>query len=253
MEILLRRAVSKKEFVLHYQPIMAVKDSRIVGVEALIRWNSPELGLVPPAKFIPLAEETGLIEPIGEWVLTTACLQAKAWQDQGIPPLTMSVNLSPRQFRQRNLVAMIAGVLADAGLDAGCLELEITESMVMHRPDQAIAILEQLHRLGVRLSIDDFGTGYSSLSYLKRFPVQKLKIDRSFVDDLTTDHNDASIVTAIIAMAKSLELEVTAECVETSEQLAFLTRLDCDKYQGFLFSRPVPAVECVRLLKASAG
>jgi EAL domain-containing protein (putative c-di-GMP-specific phosphodiesterase class I) len=133
MEILLRRAVSKKEFVLHYQPIMAVKDSRIVGVEALIRWNSPELGLVPPAKFIPLAEETGLIEPIGEWVLTTACLQAKAWQDQGIPPLTMSVNLSPRQFRQKNLVAMIAGVLATSGLDAECLELEITESMVMHR------------------------------------------------------------------------------------------------------------------------
>ena len=248
MEVLLRRAVARQEFVLHYQPIMAVKEDRVVGVEALIRWNSPELGFVSPAQFIPLAEETGLIVPIGEWVLTTACLQAKAWQNQGIQPLTMSVNLSPRQFRQKNLVEMIAGVLEKTGLDANLLELEITEGMIMHRADQAVAVLERLHKLGVRLSVDDFGTGYSSLSYLKRFPVQTLKIDRSFVNDLTTDDDDASIVTAIIAMAKSLKLEVIAEGVETREQLAFLTRLHCDKYQGYLFSKPMPADDCIRLL-----
>ena len=209
------------------------------------------MGFVSPAQFIPLAEETGLIVPIGEWVLTTACLQAKAWQNQGIQPLTMSVNLSPRQFRQKNLVEMIAGVLEKTGLDASLLELEITEGMIMHRADQAVAVLERLHKLGVRLSVDDFGTGYSSLSYLKRFPVQTLKIDRSFVNDLTTDGDDGSIVTAIIAMAKSLKLEVVAEGVETREQLAFLTRLHCDKYQGYLFSRPIPADDCLRLLERS--
>ena len=251
MEILLRRAVARQEFVLHYQPIMAVTGDRVVGVEALIRWNSPELGFVSPAQFIPLAEETGLIVPIGEWVLSTACLQAKAWQSQGIQPLTMSVNLSPRQFRQKNLVEMIAGVLEKTGLDASLLDLEITEGMIMHRADQAVAVLERLHKLGVRLSVDDFGTGYSSLSYLKRFPVQTLKIDRSFVNDLTTDGDDGSIVTAIIAMAKSLKLEVVAEGVETREQLAFLTRLHCDKYQGYLFSRPIPADDCLRLLERS--
>jgi EAL domain-containing protein (putative c-di-GMP-specific phosphodiesterase class I) len=251
MEILLRRAVARQEFVLHYQPIVAIKESRVVGVETLIRWNSPELGFVSPGQFIPLAEETGLIVPIGEWVLTTACLQAKAWQNQGIQPLTMSVNLSPRQFRQKNLVEMIAGVLEKTGLDASLLELEITEGMIMHRADQAVAVLERLHKLGVRLSVDDFGTGYSSLSYLKRFPVQTLKIDRSFVNDLTTDGDDGSIVTAIIAMAKSLKLEVVAEGVETREQLAFLTRLHCDKYQGYLFSRPIPADDCLRLLERS--
>jgi EAL domain-containing protein (putative c-di-GMP-specific phosphodiesterase class I) len=249
MEVLLRRAVARQEFVLHYQPIMAVTGDRVVGVEALIRWNSPELGFVSPAQFIPLAEETGLIVPIGEWVLSTACLQAKAWQNQGIRPLTMSVNLSPRQFRQKNLVEMIAGVLEKTGLDASLLELEITEGMIMHRPDQAVGVLERLHQLGVRLSVDDFGTGYSSLSYLKKFPVQKLKIDRSFVNDLTTDGDDGSIVTAIIAMAKSLKLEVIAEGVETREQLAFLARLQCDKYQGYLFSKPIPADDCIRLLE----
>ena len=252
MEILLRRAVARQEFVLHYQPIMAVGEDRIVGVEALIRWNSPELGFVSPAQFIPLAEETGLIVPIGEWVLSTACLQAKAWQNQGIRPLTMSVNLSPRQFRQKNLVEMIAGVLEKTGLDASLLDLEITEGMIMHRADQAVAVLERLHKLGVRLSVDDFGTGYSSLSYLKRFPVQTLKIDRSFVNGLTADGDDGSIVTAIVAMAKSLKLEVIAEGVETPEQLAFLARLHCDKYQGYLFSRPIPANDCIRLLEKSA-
>jgi diguanylate cyclase (GGDEF)-like protein/PAS domain S-box-containing protein len=252
MEILLRRAVARQEFVLHYQPIVAVGEDRIVGVEALIRWNSPELGFVSPAQFIPLAEETGLIVPIGEWVLSTACLQARAWQNQGIQPLAMSVNLSPRQFRQKNLVEMIAGVLEKTGLDASLLDLEITEGMIMHRADQAVAVLGRLHELGVRLSVDDFGTGYSSLSYLKRFPVQTLKIDRSFVNGLTADGDDGSIVTAIVAMAKSLKLEVIAEGVETAEQLAFLARLPCDKYQGYLFSRPIPANDCIRLLERSA-
>jgi diguanylate cyclase (GGDEF)-like protein/PAS domain S-box-containing protein len=252
MEILLRRAVARQEFVLHYQPIVAVGEDRIVGVEALIRWNSPELGFVSPAQFIPLAEETGLIVPIGEWVLSTACLQARAWQNQGIQPLAMSVNLSPRQFRQKNLVEMIAGVLEKTGLDASLLDLEITEGMIMHRADQAVAVLGRLHKLGVRLSVDDFGTGYSSLSYLKRFPVQTLKIDRSFVNGLTADGDDGSIVTAIVAMAKSLKLEVIAEGVETAEQLAFLARLPCDKYQGYLFSRPIPANDCIRLLERSA-
>ena len=253
MEVLLRRAVARQEFVLHYQPIMAVTGDRVVGVEALIRWNSPELGFVSPAQFIPLAEETGLIVPIGEWVLTTACLQARAWQNQGIQPLTMSVNLSPRQFRQKNLVEMIAGVLEMTGLDASLLDLEITEGMIMHRADQAVAVLERLHKLGVRLSVDDFGTGYSSLSYLKRFPVQTLKIDRSFVNDLTTDGDDGSIVTAIIAMAKSLKLEVVAEGVETREQLAFLQQQHCPEGQGYYFSRPVAPAEFTQLLARSVG
>jgi diguanylate cyclase len=253
MEILLRRAVARQEFVLHYQPIMAVTGDRVVGVEALIRWNSPELGFVSPARFIPLAEETGLIVPIGEWVLSTACLQAKAWQTQGIQPLTMSVNLSPRQFRQKNLVEMIAGVLERTGLHASLLDLEITEGMIMHRADQAVAVLERLHKLGVRLSVDDFGTGYSSLSYLKRFAVQTLKIDRSFVNGLTADGDDGSIVTAIVAMAKSLKLEVIAEGVETPEQLALLVRLHCDKYQGYLFSRPIPPNDCIRLLERAGA
>jgi diguanylate cyclase (GGDEF)-like protein/PAS domain S-box-containing protein len=252
MEILLRHALERHEFVLHYQPIAAVDDGRITGVEALIRWISPELGLVSPGQFIPLAEETGLIVPIGEWVLMTACAQAKAWLNHGFKPFMVSVNLSPRQFRQKNLVEMVTGVLEKSGLDANFLNLEITEGVIMHRPDQAVGVLERLHQLGVQLSIDDFGTGYSSLSYLKRFPVQKLKIDRSFVHDITTDDDDASIVTAIVAMAKGLGLEVVAEGVETPEQLTFLARLRCNEYQGFLFGRPIPARDFTQLLEASA-
>ena len=251
MEYLLRRALERQEFVLHYQPKVAVKSGRITGVEALIRWNSKELGPVPPAKFIPLAEKTGLIVPIGEWVLKTACAQNKAWQEQGYPPLLMSVNLSPRQFRQKNLLETINGALRDTGLNPGFLELEITESMIMLRPEQAIAILQQVHQLGVQLSVDDFGTGYSSLAYLKRFPVQKLKIDQSFMRDLTVDRDDAGIVTAVVAMAKSLGLEVVAEGVETAEQLAFLAKLDCEEYQGYYFSRPVPADEFTRLFRTT--
>ena len=251
MENLLRRALERQEFLLHYQPKVAVKSGRITGVEALIRWNSKELGPVSPAKFIPLAEKTGLIVPIGEWVLKTACAQNKAWQEQGYPPLLMSVNLSPRQFRQKNLLEMVAAGLRDAGLNPRFLELEITEGMIMVRPEKAIAILQEVHQLGVQLSVDDFGTGYSSLAYLKRFPVQKLKIDQSFMRDLTVDRDDAGIVTAVVAMAKSLNLEVIAEGVETAEQLAFLAKLDCDEYQGYYFSRPVPAGEFTRLFRTS--
>jgi len=249
MEALLRRALERQEFLLHYQPKVTVHGGRIVGMEALIRWNSKELGVVSPAKFIPLAEKTGLIVPIGEWVLKVACAQNKAWQARGLPALLMSVNLSARQFQQKNLVEMIVGAIEATGLGARFLELEITESMIMHRPEKAIAVLQQLHDIGVQLSVDDFGTGYSSLAYLKRFPVQKLKIDQSFVRDITTDAEDAAIVGAVVAMAKSLELNVIAEGVETPEQLAFLAKLDCDEYQGYLFSRPLPADEIERSLE----
>ncbi|MDB5862200.1 MAG: hypothetical protein JWO70_6 [Betaproteobacteria bacterium] len=250
MDRLLRRALERREFVLHYQPKVALSSDTIVGAEALIRWQSKELGLVGPADFIPLAEETGLIVPISEWVVLTACTQAKAWQDAGLQPLLMSVNLSPRQFRQANLVETIAAALDATGLEPRFLELEITEGTVMHHADKAITILNELHQLGVQLSIDDFGTGYSSLSYLKRFPVQRLKIDQSFIRGVTSDTNDAAIVTAVVTLAKNMKLKLVAEGVETDGQRAFLRALDCDEYQGYYFSGPVPADEFVRLLTA---
>jgi diguanylate cyclase (GGDEF)-like protein/PAS domain S-box-containing protein len=255
MGVLLRRGLKRQEFVLHYQPKVDIASGQIVGVEALIRWNSKDLGFVPPGRFIPLAEETGLIVPITEWVLKQACAQNRTWQDQGFPPLLISVNLSPRQFRQKDLVETISGILQETGLEPRFLELEITEGTIMHQADKAVALLEQLHDLGVQLSVDDFGTGYSSLAYLKRFPVQTLKIDQSFVRDLTTDADSAGIVEAVIAMAKSLKLSVIAEGVETKEQLASLTRLKCDEDQGYYFSKPVPAEDFARLLtpKASIG
>jgi len=246
MENLLRYAIERQELLLHYQPKVAVATGKIVGAEALCRWNSRELGRVPPSDFVPLAEKSGLIAPIGEWVLRTACSQSKAWQDEGLPPILMSVNLSPRQLRQKDLVEMVAAVLDDARLPAHLLELEITESMIMQESENVTAILRRLHELGIQLSVDDFGTGYSSLAYLKRFPVQKLKIDQSFVRDLTTDADDASIVKAVVVIAKSLGLKVVAEGVETQAQLAFLSKLECDEYQGYYFSEPVPAAEFPR-------
>jgi len=246
---LLRHAIERREFVLHYQPKVDVRSGRITGMEALIRWNSKDLGFVSPAEFIPMAEKTGLIVPIGEWVLETACAQNKAWQDQGFGPLLMSVNLSPRQFQQKNLVAMIAQALDDSSLAPELLDLEITESTMMHDADKAAALLQQIHALGVQLSIDDFGTGYSSLAYLKRLPVQTLKIDRSFVMDLGLHSDDTGIVTAIIGMAQSLELGLIAEGVETEAQLACLGKLRCDQYQGYYFSKPVPAAQFTQLLQ----
>ena len=206
------------------------------------------MGLVLPTHFIPLAEETGLIAPIGAWLLKTACAQNKAWQDQGLPPLLMSVSLSPRQFEQKDLVQMVAGILAETGLDPRSLELEITESMIMQHPEKSSAILQRLHEIGVQLSIDDFGISYSSFANHKRFPVRRLKVEQSLVRDITKDADDAAIVVALIGMAKSLKLEVVAEGVETREHFAFLEQLRCDEYQGTCFSKALPAEEFIRLL-----
>lgn len=246
MQAMLRRALEREEFTLYYQPKVDVQSNRVIGMEALIRWNSQELGFVSPEDFIPIAEEVGLIVPIGEWVLRTACAQNRAWQNEGHAPLVMSVNISARQFREKNLVDKIKDVLIETGLEARYLDLEITESLIMNHADSTIILLERLHQLGVGLSIDDFGTGYSSLAYLKRFPVQSLKIDQSFVRELTTHADDAAIVTAVVAMARSLKLKVIAEGVETKEQLDFLATLQCDEYQGYYFGRPVPAESFIK-------
>jgi EAL domain-containing protein (putative c-di-GMP-specific phosphodiesterase class I) len=220
-----------------------------VGVEALIRWPVPGHGLVGPDRFIPLAEDTGLIVPIGKWVLHTACAQNKAWQDAGLPPVVVSVNVSPRQCRHNNLTQTIAEVLNTTGLDARYLQLELTEGMVMHDAEKLVTMLGELKALGVQIALDDFGTGYSSLSYLKRFPVDHLKIDQSFVRDVPDDANGAMIVRAIVTMGHSLDLKVIAEGVETAEQLEFLRRNHCDELQGYYFSRPVPQQDLAALLR----
>jgi diguanylate cyclase (GGDEF)-like protein/PAS domain S-box-containing protein len=248
MESNLRRALEHGESVLHYQPQIALRDGRLIGAEALVRWLSPEGSLIPPAQFIPLAEETGLIRPLGEWVLRDACSQFRAWTDAGLPQVTLAVNLSSRQFEQRDLAARVGEILAETGFPAAHLELEITESAIMEQGEQAMATLEQLKRLGVSLSIDDFGTSYSSLAYLKRFAVDKLKIDQSFIRDIPHNSNDQEIAATIIAMARNLKLHVLAEGVETEAQLAFLRQHGCDAYQGYLYSRPVPASEFKRFL-----
>ncbi|MDD5390135.1 MAG: EAL domain-containing protein [Gallionellaceae bacterium] len=248
LETHLRHALERDEFVLHYQPLIEAHSGQIFGVEALVRWQPPGEALVPPDKFIPIAEETGLIVPLGEWVLRTACAQARTWLDTGLPPLVMAVNLSGRQFQAVDMVELVRAVLLDTGLPASYLELELTESVIMGQADQAIATLDALKALGVRLAIDDFGTGYSSLAYLKRFPIDKLKIDRGFVDGLADDPNDREIAATIIAMARNLRLEVLAEGVETRQQLEILGAMGCDAYQGYLFSRPIPAEELEKLL-----
>ena len=245
----LRRALEREEFLLHYQPKLDLRSGKVVGMEALIRWRHPQLGMVAPARFIGLAEETGLILPIGAWVIRTACAQTKAWHDAGWQSLRVAVNLSVRQFLQADLVASIATALAETGLPPHCLELELTESLVMTDVEQAIGILRQFKELGVHISIDDFGTGYSSLSYLKRFPIDALKIDQSFVRDISIDADDAAITVSIISLAHSLKLRVIAEGVETEEQLSFLRHHGCDEIQGYLFSAPVSPEHSVTLLQ----
>jgi diguanylate cyclase (GGDEF)-like protein/PAS domain S-box-containing protein len=244
----LRRALRDDEFLLHYQPQVDLRSGTVVGMEALVRWMDPEQGLVSPASFIPVAEECGLIGPLSEWVLREACRQNKAWQDQGLPLARVSVNLSARQFQLRDMAQLVTSVLAETGLAPRFLELELTESAIMRNAEEAVIMLSELAALGISIAIDDFGTGYSSLSYLKRFPVNRLKIDRSFVADIGTSGEDETITSAIIALAHSLNLQVIAEGVETSAQLDFLLARRCDEMQGFYFSRPVPAAAIPALL-----
>ncbi|HNV85496.1 MAG TPA: EAL domain-containing protein [Candidatus Omnitrophota bacterium] len=249
----LRTAIDRKEFILYYQPQIDIDTERIIGAESLLRWYQPELGLIPPSEFIPIAEETGLIVPLGEWVIQSSCAQCKTWLEEGLPPIRVTVNLSARQFHQTDLTELVAEKLRETALDSSHLGLEITESSVMHNPEYAVSILQKLKDMGILLSVDDFGTGYSSLSYLKRFPIDVLKVDRSFVQNITTDLNDAAITTAIIGMAHSLDLQAVAEGVETEEQLNFLRSLSCDAVQGFLYSRPLPAVEFSETLRKNSG
>ena len=245
----LRKALERKELLLYYQPQVDLETGKISGMEALLRWQHPELGMISPAEFIPLAEETGLIVPIGAWVLREACRQNKAWQDAGMARMRVSVNLSARQFQQQDIVEMTASALQESGLTADSLELELTESYIMQNPEVAISTLKLLEEMGVFLSVDDFGTGYSSLSYLRRFPIDCLKIDQSFVRDIPNNDDAVAIVSAIVAMARSLKLELVAEGVETREQLDYLKQLQCNRMQGFLFSRPIPAKEFESLVK----
>lgn len=248
LESQLHRALERDELLLHYQPQISLHDGSIVGVEALLRWQHPEIGMVSPDRFIPIAEENGLIEPIGKWVLQTACSQAKAWQDQGLARVRMSVNLSGKQLAQASIVDEVREVLETTGLPPSILELELTESSVMNRAGQAANTLDALRALGTTIAIDDFGTGYSSLAYLKRFPVDRLKIDRSFVRDIPQDANDVALAKAIIALAHSLNLNVVAEGVETEEQRQLLKAIGCEEMQGFLFSAPRVASDLVDLL-----
>jgi diguanylate cyclase len=247
----LHNAVTLNQFELYYQPKVDTRTGAVRSAEALIRWAHPTRGIVSPVDFIPLAEECGLIGPIGAWVIREACRQARAWQDDGVPALRVSVNLSASQFRDSGLVESIRRALDDARLPARYLEVELTESAVMSDPEQSIAILEHLSAMGVLVSVDDFGTGYSSMSYLRRFPIDKLKIDRVFIDEIVSRPEDASIVRAIVSLAHSLRLKVVAEGVETPAQLEFLKTAGCDEYQGYHFSRPLPAAAFERLIRDS--
>ena len=241
LETELRRAIERNEFVLYYQPKFIASSKELVGVEALIRWQHPEKGLIPPNVFIPVLEESGLIIAVGEWVLRTACEQQLMWAKSGNKPITVAVNLSGRQFMQKNLIDSVTTILKETGMEPSFLEFELTESILMQYTDYNIDTLSKLSSMGIRISIDDFGTGYSSFSYLKRFAIDTLKIDRSFVSDLTTNQDDVAIVSAIIALAKSLKLGVVAEGVETQNQMDILAALGCHQAQGYFLGRPSPA------------
>jgi EAL domain-containing protein (putative c-di-GMP-specific phosphodiesterase class I) len=245
----LRRAIERGELEPFYQPVVSIETGEIVSCEALVRWNHPERGLLGPYEFVPVAEETGLVVPMGLVVMRAACERNMAWQASGHAPIKVSVNISARQFSEPDLLDSITAVLAETGMDPQHLLLEVTESVVMADPVRAEGTLDALHALGVSLAVDDFGTGYSSLAYLKRFPFHMLKIDRSFVMDIPRDTDDMTIVEAVVGLAHSLKLQVTAEGVETHEQLEFLRGLGCDNMQGFLVSRPVPATEFEDLLR----
>jgi diguanylate cyclase (GGDEF)-like protein/PAS domain S-box-containing protein len=251
LHALLRKALERGEFALHYQPQVDLADGRVIGVEALLRWVSADVGAVSPAKFIPVAEETGLIVPIGAWVMQEACRQNRAWQDAGLPRITMAVNISALQMAREEFVDSVEEALRDARLDPGCLELELTESILVRDAEHALKVARRLKERGLTLSIDDFGTGYSSLAYLKRFAVDKLKIDQSFVRDLTTDADDAAIVRAVIQMGRSLGLTTIAEGVETEAQARYLRQEGCAQAQGYHFARPLPAAEVEALLRAA--
>ena len=250
LENSLRKAVENNELVAYYQPQVDLRTGQITGVEALVRWQHPKLGLVPPDKFIPLAEETGVILEIDKWMMKTACHQIKSWEKEGIANIRVAVNLSTRQFRQKNLTETVARILKDSTVQPGNLCLEITENEVMQNIETTVEILQALKKMGVFLSLDDFGTGYSSLSYLKRFPIDVLKVDRAFVSGIPSDRDDTAISTAIIVLAHSMELKVIAEGVEESEQIAFLQSLHCDEIQGFYFSRPLNAETITGMLQS---
>jgi len=249
MEREMRSALEQGEFVLHYQPIIDIPSGTIVAAEALLRWPNANEDWASPAQFIPVAEESGFIIPLGKWALRTACAQNKRWQSVGLPPVCIAVNLSARQFRQMDLVEMVAVALQETGLDPAYLNLELTESQVMQNMEMATDTLTRLKAMGVRISIDDFGTGYSSLVCLKRFPIDTLKIDQSFVRDISTDPDDAAIAQTIISMGHVMGLTVTAEGVETEQQKSFLSLHHCDQMQGYLFSKPVPAKAFEALLR----
>jgi diguanylate cyclase (GGDEF)-like protein len=248
LESNLRPGLERAEFVVQYQPQVGVRGFQLAGMEALVRWQHPSLGLLYPSEFVPLAEESGLIISLGDWVMRTACLQNKLWQDAGLTPLTLSVNFSARQFQQASFIEDVARILKDTNLDPRWLELELTESSIMKDPEEAIEKLHELKLMGIKVAIDDFGTGYSSLNYLKRFPIDTLKIDKTFVSDVCRDPHDTAIVRAIIDLGHALDLTVIAEGVETKEQLQYLSALECDVVQGFLFSKALSASAFEELL-----
>ena len=241
LETSLRQAIDNQEFVNYYQPVVNLMSNKIVGLEALVRWQHPQLGILPPSEFLSLAEDTGLILNISESVMRSACVQTRKWQLQGLRGLRIAVNVSARQFQQKDFIDRVIQILGDSRLEPSSLELELTETSIMENPESATQLLTEVRQLGVKVAVDDFGTGYSSLSYLKQLPIDTLKLDKSFVTGATTDPDDAALVMAIVTLAHNLRLRVVAEGIETDEQLAFLRLLRCDEGQGYLFSRPQPA------------